>query len=182
MLHHQQPDGSPTDYAYPPVTAAQYAVVTVLPDAILYPLTRVAAAVLLFLSIAAWSGKGAFRDRWIWPLLLSPPVINVIRLGQFNAAVGFAAITCAVMAERRSRGLLLGCALAVALCRPTNTLPAIAALVMAVAIRERRLLVPAVLIPALWIGCLGACRRKLNTDPSVATAVSSARGSVFRCR
>ncbi len=112
----------------------------------------VTAALMVFV-VALWSGPRPrpapqARGRWgfgsvAWPLLLSAPVFAVIWVDQLQAALGLAALSLAIWAQRREKWWLVGIAAAVGMIRMLNALPVLCILLLGGWGKPRRLAVAA---------------------------------------
>jgi len=123
-------------------------------------LARLLTAAMLAAVIAWWGRRPGGGGRAAWLLAVSLPAVQAVYLGQLATALGLAALSLAVLAQRRGRWWLVGLALAVAFIRPANALPVVAALAVggwgnprglaAAAIAALLVLVPMVLTITLW--------------------------------
>lgn len=68
--------------------------------------------------------------RIAWPILLSAPVFAVIWIDQLQAALGLAALSLAIWAQRREKWWLVGIAAAVGMIRVLNAIPVLVILLL----------------------------------------------------
>lgn len=85
-------------------------------------------AALMVFVVLMWSRERVDRHRVprpsiAWPVLLSAPVFAVVWIDQLQAALGLAALSIAIWAQRRQIWWLVGIAAAVGLIRPLNAIP-----------------------------------------------------------
>ena len=85
-------------------------------------------ALLVMGSVLAWSRAPDGYPRWVAPLILSAPVVAVVLVNNLMSALGLAALTVAIFAQRQNRWLIVGIASAVALERTINAVPVVAML------------------------------------------------------
>lgn len=152
-------------------------------------------AALMVLAIVLWSvppsgpfPTGGRRARWssiAWPLLLSAPVFSVILIDQLQAALGLAALSLAIWAQRREKWWLVGIAAAVGMIRVLNAVPVLCILLLGGWRRPRQLAVAtgaaaAFMAPLLFVSYLwdhafitdylaGLTAYPYNAVPKVAT-------------
>jgi hypothetical protein len=90
---------------------------------------------LIVFVVALWSSEGPIGHRWpssiAWPLLLSAPVVAVVWIDQLQAALGLAALSLAIWAQRRDKWWLAGIAAAVGTIRILNAIPIVCILLLA---------------------------------------------------
>jgi hypothetical protein len=95
-----------------------------------------ATAALMVLTVLLWSRDrvtpaGSGWSRLSWPILLSAPVFAVIWIDQLQAAVGLAALSLAIWAQRRDKWWLVGIAASVGMIRLLNAIPVLCILLYA---------------------------------------------------
>jgi len=106
--------------------------------------SMVATAVLIVFALLLWSRDWVTRatsawSRTAWPILLSAPVFAVIWIDQLQAAVGLAALSLAIWAQRRDRWWLVGIAASVGMIRVLNAIPILCILLLGGWRRPRQL-------------------------------------------
>jgi hypothetical protein len=74
-------------------------------------------------TLAGWAMTKRNLLTKAWPLLLSYPVMGVVLNGNLMSAIGLAALSLAIWAQRRDYWLLVGVAMAIASERLTNAIP-----------------------------------------------------------
>ena len=99
-----------------------------------------ATAALMVFVVSLWSGppprpspQGGGRCGFgsvAWPFLLSAPVFAVIWVDQLQAALGLAALSLAVWAQRREKWWLVGIAAAIGMIRILNAVPVLCILLL----------------------------------------------------
>jgi hypothetical protein len=109
--------------------------------------TTVMTAALMVFVVMLWSQDGFGRARRLnphlppqtgegdghriaWPILFAAPVIAVVWIDQLQAAVGLAALSLAIWAQRRQMWWLVGIAAAVGMIRVLNAIPVLAILLL----------------------------------------------------
>ncbi|HXN00281.1 MAG TPA: glycosyltransferase 87 family protein [Candidatus Dormibacteraeota bacterium] len=90
--------------------------------------SMVATALLMVFAVLLWSRDRAtvLTSGWsriAWPILLSAPVFAVIWIDQLQAAVGLAALSVAIWAQRKDKWWLVGIAASVGMIRLLNAIP-----------------------------------------------------------
>jgi len=95
-----------------------------------------ATAVLMVFAVLLWSRDrvtpaAAGWSRIAWPILLSAPVFAVIWIDQLQAAVGLAALSLAIWAQRREKWWLVGIAASIGMIRLLNAIPVLCILLYA---------------------------------------------------
>ena len=117
---------------WPPPHEVAFAPFSYLPWDAAHVVSVVLCVGVMVLGLALWLR----RDQWLspmsglWPLLLSAPVIAVIWIDQLQAAVGFAALSLALWAQRTNRSWLVGVAGAFAMIRVANSIPVLVILLL----------------------------------------------------
>ena len=93
-------------------------------------------AALVVFAVVLWSsdrfglpGTGG-RLRVAWPILLSAPLFAVIWIDQLQAALGLAALSLAIWAQRREKWWLVGIAASVGMIRLLNAIPVLCILLL----------------------------------------------------
>lgn len=115
---------------YPASSAVQYVPLAILPRGVTEIVLRIACAAML-----AWIVAGFARDDrgrvqpWALLLLVSPPVLDLIRLDQFNTALALFTLVIANGLLSSRRPLLAGLAAGVSMSRPFAAAPVIAGMV-----------------------------------------------------
>ena len=91
-----------------------------------------ATAALMVFALVLWSEAPApARSSQVsWPLLLSAPVFAVVLIDQLQAALGLAALSVAIWAQRKDRWWLVGIAAAVGMIRVLNAIPILCILLL----------------------------------------------------
>ena len=122
-------------------------------------------AALMVLVVLGWSREPEQRHRAgqsgvAWPILMSAPVFAVVWIDQLQAALGLAALSLAIWAQRRQLWWLVGIAAAVGLIRPLNAIPVLCILLLGGWGKPRQLgiaagagavfMAPLLLISYLW--------------------------------
>jgi hypothetical protein len=93
-------------------------------------------AALVVFAVVLWSSDGfglpgpGGRLRVAWPILLSAPLFAVIWIDQLQAAVGLAALSLAIWAQRREKWWLVGIAASVGMIRLLNAIPVLCILLL----------------------------------------------------
>jgi glycosyl transferase family 87 len=98
-------------------------------------------AALMVFSVVLWSvdrlptpaltrNVGEGLHKVAWPILLSAPVFAVIWIDQLQAALGLAALSLAIWAQRRDKWWLAGIAASIGMIRVLNGLPVLAILLL----------------------------------------------------
>jgi hypothetical protein len=90
--------------------------------------SMVATALLVVFAVVLWSRDAVVpsptgRARIAWPILLSAPVFAVIWIDQLQAALGLAALSLAIWAQRREKWWLVGIAASLGMIRLLNAIP-----------------------------------------------------------
>ncbi|MHB8509037.1 MAG: glycosyltransferase 87 family protein [Candidatus Dormibacteria bacterium] len=137
---------------YAPPYAVMFAPLGLIPFDLAAALSVLLAAALIVATVTAWSRAPGQRLPW-WSigLLLSYPVLHLVRLGQLQTALGVAALSLAVFAQRRGRSWLVGVALAVGMIRTPNAVPLVGMIVVALAPRPRQLVIVAGVVLAILV-------------------------------
>jgi glycosyl transferase family 87 len=128
-------------------------------------------AALMVFTVVLWStdapptptlphkGGGRFAGGIAWPILLSAPVFAVIWIDQLQAALGLAALSLAIWAQRRDKWWLAGIAASIGMIRVLNALPVLAILLLSGWRKPRQLAIAvgaaaAFMAPLLFISYL----------------------------
>jgi hypothetical protein len=145
---------------YAPPYVAVFAPFGLLPREVGLVLSWLVAVALVAAVVVGWARASGATALWALPFLVSIPVISLVRLDQLNSAVGLAALSLAIWAQRRDRWFLVGCAAAFGLARTSNAIPIIAMLAVTGIGRPRELataalgllslVVPAGLLAFIW--------------------------------
>ncbi|HET9847795.1 MAG TPA: hypothetical protein VFR68_04480, partial [Candidatus Dormibacteraeota bacterium] len=101
---------------------------------------------LMVFAVRLWSRHGG--GKLAWPFLLSAPVFAVIWIDQLQAALGLAALSLAIWAQRREKWWLVGIAAVIGMIRVLNAVPVLCILLLGVWGKPRQL--------ALAVGAAGA--------------------------
>ena len=153
-------DSVPLGYAPPYV--ALFTVLAWMPRGLAYALSVLTCAGLTVVTLGAWARRDGEVPGWFWAIALSLPVVALVRIDQLMSAVGLAAITAAIFAQRRGNWWLAGAMTGLALIRTANALPILAMLLVVAWNRPRNhallllgmggVLVPLGAIATLWDG------------------------------
>jgi hypothetical protein len=138
---------------YPPTTFVLYAPLGLVPAGAVKPLAQLCSVLLLAVVVYTW-GKppGRRASTWLALLLLSPPAIDLVAVGQVNTAIGVGTLSWALLALERAQPIRCGLLMAITLVtRPFNTIPIAAGAVFFNDARIRQWKA----VPA-FIGCLAA--------------------------
>jgi len=74
--------------------------------------------------MSGWAYSSRGFPRFLVPVMLSVPALQVLNLGQLRSGLGLLGLTIAIFAQRRERWLLVGAGLGIASLRISNALPA----------------------------------------------------------
>ena len=102
-------------------------------------------AALMVFAVVLWSSDRfglpgpSGRLRVAWPILLSAPLVAVIWIDQLQAALGLAALSLAIWAQRRDKWWLVGIAASVGMIRVLNAIPILCILLLGGWRRPRQL-------------------------------------------
>jgi hypothetical protein len=122
-------------------------------------------AALMVFTVWLWSGSGFGRSasggsRFAWPILFSAPLFAVVWIDQLQAALGLAALSLAIWAQRREKWWLVGIAAAIGMIRVLNAIPILCILLLSGWRKPRQLgvavgaaaasMAPLLLISYLW--------------------------------
>jgi hypothetical protein len=121
-------------------------------------------AALMVFTVLLWSLDSlpptpTLARKIAWPILLSAPVFAVIWIDQLQAALGLAALSLAIWAQRRDKWWLAGIAASIGMIRVLNALPVLAILLLGGWRKPRQLAIAlgaaaAFLAPLLFISYL----------------------------
>ena len=111
--------------AWPPPHEVLLAPFGLLPYGAAQFTSTVATAALMVFVVWLWSS-----ERMAWPMLLAAPVVAVVWIDQLQAALGLAALSLAIWAQRRDRWWLVGIAASIGLIRPLNAVPVLCILLL----------------------------------------------------
>jgi hypothetical protein len=120
--------GTGISNAWPPPHEVLFSPFALLSHDVAHIVSMVACAMLMVFVVVLWSrdhltGGRAARSRVAWPILLSAPVLGVVWIDQLQAAVGLAALSVAIWAQRRDRWWLVGIAASIGMIRLLNAIP-----------------------------------------------------------
>lgn len=151
---------------YPATAAVQYVPLGLLPrDAVEVGLRIACVALLAWIVVAFGRGDGGRLRPWSLVLLLSPPVIDAVRIDQFNTVLALCALVVAnrLLASRRS--LIAGLVAGVAMARPFASAPVIAGVLGGTGGRARlRMAAGAAAVVGLTVGVAFAWDHSLIHD------------------
>src|SRR5207245_4647302 len=90
--------------------------------------SMLATAGLMVFTVGLWSRASAAQpaggtSRIAWPFLLCAPLFAVVWIDQLQAALGLAALSLAIWAQRRQKWWLVGIAASVGMIRVLNAIP-----------------------------------------------------------
>jgi len=111
--------------------------------------TTILTAALMVFAVALWSRESlpgqpaSARGSLAWPILLSAPVFAVVWIDQLQAAVGLAALSLAIWAQRREKWWLVGIAASIGMIRVLNAMPVLAILLLSGWRKPRQLAIAA---------------------------------------
>jgi hypothetical protein len=146
-LVHGQPAhpwyGDAINVYYAPPFTVLLAPLGLLPRGVALPLGHALAGVLVAAALLGWARSGGAVTGGAIALILSIPVLSLVTVGQLEAAVGLAALSLAIWAQRRDRWLLVGVCAAIGVSRTANALPVLAMLAVGGWGRWRQLLTAA---------------------------------------
>lgn len=112
---------------YPASSAVQYVPLALLPRGVTEIMLRIVCAALLVWIVASFARDDRGRlQPWALVLLVSPPVIDVLRLDQFNTTLALAALVVANRLLSSRRPFVAGLAAGVSMSRPFAAAPVIA--------------------------------------------------------
>ena len=136
--------GAGISNAWPPPHEALLAPFGLLPEGAAHVTSMLATGALMVLVVVLWSRDGATRmaagaSRIAWPILFSAPVFAVIWIDQLQAALGLAALSLAIWAQRRDKWWLVGIAASVGMIRVLNAIPILCILLLGGWRRPRQL-------------------------------------------
>ena len=145
---------------YAPPYVVVFAPLGLLPQEVGLVVSWLLAVALIAAVVVGWARASGASIVWALPFLVSIPVVSLVRLDQLNSAVGLAALSLAIWAQRRDRWFLVGCAAALGLARTSNAVPIIAMLAVTGIGRPKELataglgflalVVPAVVLAFIW--------------------------------
>lgn len=127
--------GAGVSNAWPPPHEVLLAPFGLLPPQAAQSVSMLATVALMVFAVVLWSRDGAARlatggSRIAWPILLSAPVFAVVWIDQLQAALGLAALSLALWAQRRDKWWLVGIAASVGIIRPLNAIPVLCILLL----------------------------------------------------
>ena len=114
--------------AWPPPHEVLLAPFGLLPYQAAHVASMLATAALMVFTVGLWSRDAAARPapgsaRIAWPFLLCAPLFAVVWIDQLQAALGLAALSLAIWAQRRQKWWLVGIAASVGMIRVLNAIP-----------------------------------------------------------
>jgi hypothetical protein len=120
--------GAGISNAWPPPHEVLLAPFGLLPDTLAHVSTMLVTGALMVFVVVLWSRDAGVRraddaSRIAWPILFSAPLFAVIWIDQLQAAVGLAALSLAIWAQRREKWWLVGIAASVGMIRLLNAIP-----------------------------------------------------------
>lgn len=122
--------GDSVALGYAPLYVPLFAPLALLPRGLAYAVSVLLCAALTLVTLAAWARRDGELPGWFWAVVLSVPVFALVRIDQLMTAIGFAALSGAIFAQRRDRWWVAGALVAVGLIRTANALPVMAMLVV----------------------------------------------------
>lgn len=145
--------GDHVDLPYSPPFVVLVSPMGLLPEAPALVVTTILSALLAALTLAAWD-----RAR-LWPLLVSAPMLSLLRDDKLQIAQELAAVSLLLWLARRERWFLAGMAAALALGRTPNGVPVICLVALAAWGHPERLLkalagAAAILVPLAAVSFL----------------------------
>jgi len=128
--------GTGVSNAWPPPHEVLFAPLGFLSYDAAHIVTTILTAVLMVFTVALWSRERfsapmtSARASLAWPIVLSAPVIAVVWIDQLQAALGLAALSLAIWAQRREKWWLVGIAASLGMIRVLNAIPLLAILLL----------------------------------------------------
>jgi hypothetical protein len=128
--------GAGLSNAWPPPHEVLLAPLAFLSEDGAHVTSMVLTAILMIFVVLLWSrdrasGSNVRPSSIAWPVLLSAPLFAVIWIDQLQAAVGLAALSLAIWAQRRDKWWLVGIAASVGMIRVLNAIPILCILLYA---------------------------------------------------